>query len=118
MNCFDLIGVPYKENGRSKEEGFDCYGLAIEVERRLGKKLNDVVYNNHDIELSNKYAPTLNVKLTNSIEEGNLIEMHLKNTLHIGVILNDREFIHATEKYGVKISSIKAFPISNIYKVI
>lgn len=37
----DLIGVKYKDNGRSKEEGFDCYGLAIEVLRRNGKVLED-----------------------------------------------------------------------------
>lgn len=41
----DLIGVKYKDNGRSKEEGFDCYGLAIEVLRRNGLTLDDRITN-------------------------------------------------------------------------
>ena len=41
----DLIGIKYKDNGRSKEEGFDCYGLAIEVLRRNGKTLDDRIKN-------------------------------------------------------------------------
>ena len=41
----DLIGVKYKDNGRSKEEGFDCYGLAIEVLRRNGLTLDDRIKN-------------------------------------------------------------------------
>lgn len=61
INVFDLIGLPYQENGRGPE-GYDCYGLAIEVEKRFGKKLRDAVYENHNIELSQKWAPLLNVK--------------------------------------------------------
>ena len=41
----DLIGIKYKDNGRSKEEGFDCYGIAIEVLSRNGKTLDDRITN-------------------------------------------------------------------------
>lgn len=44
----DLIGVPYKVHGRSIEDGLDCYGLAIEVLRRNGIRLDDVIYSDND----------------------------------------------------------------------
>lgn len=112
----DLIGVPYKENGRDLK-GLDCYGLAIEVCKRYGKTLKDVYYNNHDIELADKYAPTLNVRKTDEIKAGCLLEMTFLNELHIGVVINKKEFIHAT-KNGVQINNIRNAPIINIYEVI
>ena len=42
----DLIGCKYKIHGRSKEEGFDCLGLDIEVLRRNGIEIPDVDYDN------------------------------------------------------------------------
>lgn len=113
----DLIGIEWKDNGRDLS-GLDCYGLAIEVEKRLGKKLKDVVYENHSSELEEKNVPTLNVEKTEEIEIGNIISMTIKNELHIGVIINDTEFIHATKNQGVRISLISNYKIKNIYKVI
>lgn len=112
----DLIGVPYQLNGRTLD-GLDCYGLAIEVERRLGKNLRDVVYTNCDVELSAKNVPTLNVKKTDFINTGTLLEFHFKNELHIGVAINSTQFIHATMNCGVKISPINAYKIEAMYEV-
>ena len=44
----DLLGTKFKVHGRSKEEGFDCYGLAIEVLRRNGIELKDAFYKDLD----------------------------------------------------------------------
>lgn len=114
----DLIGVPYKEHGRDLN-GLDCYGLAIiAVDILTGKKLNDVWYDeSHDPALAALLSPTLNVKKTSEIKAGNLLEMTFNDRLHIGVILNKNEFIHAT-KNGVKISHLRNAPIVNIYEVI
>ena len=62
IDVSDLIGVPFVEFGRDKENGLDCYGLAIEVEKRLGKDLKDVVLEKFNREKVEKTVPTLNVK--------------------------------------------------------
>ena len=109
----DLIGVPYKDHGRSLD-GMDCYGLAIEVLRRYGYELRDIVYHNHDIELSAENVPTHNVTPINEPREGAILEMQFNNELHIGVCINKREFIHMT-RTGCRINQIGAIPIRGIY---
>lgn len=111
----DLLGVPYRDHGRDKS-GFDCYGLAIEVERRLGYKLDDVVYNNHDLTLSDEYAPTLNVRPIEKPCTGALIEMQYGDELHIGVCLNEHEFIHMT-RAGCRINHIGTYKVRELYGI-
>lgn len=118
LTLADLIGVPYKDNGRDLA-GLDCYGLAIIAVYLISKKrLRDIVYNNHNAELSDKFAPTLNIKKTSTPAPSNIIEMTFNNEIHIGVIINEREYIHATRNQGARISLIKCAPIKNIYEVI
>ncbi len=117
INVSDLIGVPYKDNGRTLE-GLDCYGLAIEVERRFGKELRDAVYDNYDIELSQKWAPLLNVRPVDFIKAGALLEIHIKDRIHIAVALDSVRMIHATVNQGVRISKIAAYKIAGIYEVL
>lgn len=111
----DLLGAPYKDHGRDLS-GFDCYGLAIEVARRYGYKLNDVYYNNHDLSLADEYAPTLNVTPIDKAREGALIEMQHGNNLHVGICINSREFIHMT-RTGCRINQIGIFKIRGIYGI-
>lgn len=117
IDVSDLIGRPYIENGRGPD-GYDCYGLAIEVEKRLGRTLRDAVYENHDKELSNIWKPLLNVRPSDFITEGALLEIHVGNTLHIAVALDSVTMIHATINQGVRISRIAAYKLAGIYEVI
>lgn len=112
----DLIGTPYRDHGRDIKTGLDCYGLAIEVARRYGYKLKDVIYENHNIELSDKYAPTLNIEPLDAPREGALIEMEYGDDLHIGVCLNAREFIHMTRN-GCRINQIGAIKVRGYYGI-
>lgn len=41
INIDDLLSCKYKKGGRSKKEGYDCYGYLIEVEKRFGHKIPD-----------------------------------------------------------------------------
>ena len=93
MSFDDLLGVPYKDHGRDKN-GYDCYGLAIEAARRFGYKLDDVIYDDHALELSDEYKPTLNVTPIDKPRAGALIEMKCGDELHVGICINSREFIH------------------------
>ena len=126
IDVADLIGVPFVEFGRDIKNGLDCYGLAIEVERRLGKTLKDVALEKFDREKVERTAPTLNVKKLrlDEISEGVILEFYglQDKRLHIAVALDKKTFIHATENQGVRISSFASsrtyLKLANVYEVI
>ena len=113
----DLIGTPYKDHGRG-ELGYDCYGLCIEVARRAGDRLDDVYY--HSVHLSRLHAPTLNVHKIDAPKEGALLEMETHTEagaeLHLGVCLNETEFIHMT-RLGCRVNRIGTFKVRGIYGI-
>lgn len=109
----DLLGVPYKEHGRDKS-GYDCYGLVIEIEKRLGYELRDVLYTTHDLALSS-LSSTLGLYPRKCIEEGSVLEIEAQGELHIAVALNSRYMIHATYERGVCVHPIKLFNVRGIY---
>lgn len=115
MKINDLLGVPYKEHGRDMS-GFDCYGLAIEAAKRCGYKLNDVFYENHNLSLSDEIKPTLNVTPIEKPRTGALLEMEYGDELHVGVCINNREFIHMT-RGGCRINQIGALKVRGIYGI-
>lgn len=117
-NFSDLIGVPYCPNGRSKKNGFDCYGLVIEAVRRDGKELRDVVYDSRDESLSDENAPLLNIKQTDNIKAGCIIEMRHNGKLHIGYALDSKVMLHCTENQGVRVSAINKKLVHKIYEVL
>lgn len=126
IDIADLIGVPFVEFGRDVKNGLDCYGLAIEVEKRLGKTLKDVVLEKFDRAKVEKTAPTLNVKKLrlDQISEGVILEFYglQDKRLHVAVALDKNIFIHATENQGVRISSFASsksyLKLANVYEVI
>lgn len=126
INIADLIGVPFVEFGRDIKNGLDCYGLAIEVEKRLGKTLKDVALEKFDREKVERTAPNLNVKKLrlDEISEGVILEFYglQDKRLHIAVALDKKTFIHATENQGVRISSFASsktyLKLANVYEVI
>lgn len=119
----DLLGVRFTNHGRSIEEGFDCYGLAIEVSKRLGHELKDIWYeracpetfsnNAENCILLNEVVETKELKL------GNLIVFSdgKGNMVHIGVMLDDEYFIHS-DIGGVKVIRLEDYYRKNwkVYK--
>ena len=41
MEISDLIGVPFVSRGRDPKIGLDCWGLVMEIGRRMGKNIPD-----------------------------------------------------------------------------
>ena len=126
IDVADLIGVPFVEFGRDVKNGLDCYGLAIEVERRLRKTLKDVALEKFDRAKVERIAPNINVKKLrlDEISEGVILEFYSlrDKRLHIAVALDKNTFIHATENQGVRISSFASsrtyLKLANVYEVI
>lgn len=119
----DLIGIRFKSHGRNKDEGFDCYGLAIEVSKRLGHELKDLWYEKACPETFSENAECEiglhDVELTDELELGNLIIFSdgKGNMVHIGVMLDDELFIHA-DVGGVRITRLDDYYRKNwkVYK--
>lgn len=119
INIDDLIGVNYCVNGRSIETGFDCLGLAIEVERRFGHILPDLdeaKIDDYDFALCQKLCLSKIkniVPVSKAEKEGDLIlfEDNSGVMFHIGVYLGNNKFIHCN-KYGVHLTEV-----GRIYKV-
>ena len=74
----DLRGKPYKQKGRGPD-GFDCYGLCMEVSRRFGvelPKLRDLL----ECEFKSIEKP----------ERGALVLIEAVDTRHVGIMLDKR----------------------------
>ena len=105
----DLLGVKFKVHGRSKEEGFDCYGLAIEVLRRNGIILEDAFYK--DLENRESVHEELHTKIAHKrIEQPEnccIIELSVGGEpLHVGVYIGNGLMIHTTHKTRVVIEPL------------
>ena len=125
LDITDLIGIRFKNRGRSINEGFDCYGLAIEVSKRLGHELKDVFYETSNSITFSKTAESVikdmsqNVCKTEEMQLGNLIVFSDErgHMVHIGVILDEEYFIHCSSN-GVSIVLLRDYYRKNwqVYK--
>ncbi|SEP79813.1 NlpC/P60 family protein [Treponema bryantii] len=103
----ELVGCPYKIHGRTKE-GFDCYGIDIEVYKIHGMYLPDVDYDNPEqyesvfLEMIQKVKYE---KLAYPQELCIIVIKIINEPTHTGVYLEHGLFIHAT-KEGVKIEPL------------
>lgn len=121
----DLIGVRFTNHGRSIAEGFDCYGLAIEVSKRLGHTLPDLWYQKSCPETFSTHVDDVYIQMSSVVEEtteqnlGNLILFgdNKGRMVHIGVILEEGVFIHA-DNGGVRVTALDNYyrKIWKVYK--
>ena len=109
MKFDDLIGVPFRTHGRDTD-GFDCYGLAIEVSRRYGNELPDFQYKHSNTDTVCKNYTSVIKELGEKIskaetpEESDLILFYdeKNRATHIGVALDKYRFIHC-DNAGVRV---------------
>ena len=98
----DLIGRDFEHGGRGPDR-FDCWGLCVEIYRRLGRKLPDEPT---PAAPADKTAAMLSHadkfdKVPNP-EPWSLVLFRVIPNWHIGVVLpNKAEFIHVVERQNV-----------------
>ncbi len=119
----DLLAVKFTPHGRSVQEGFDCYGLAIEVLKRNGIILNDIFYDDIDDYKNITESAFLNTQIINvdNLEENCIILISVNgNPTHIAVYIGEGLLIHATENQGVVIQPVHRYErrIVGLYKVV
>ena len=105
----DLLGKPYKAHGRGPD-GYDCYGLVIEVEKRLGKDMPDLykkLSEGEDIHNASCVSQKAGYRKVDKAEFGDVVVFFNQNGQihHSGVCLKNGDFVHC-DKYGVRISQL------------
>ena len=114
----DLIGVPFVNRGRSKDVGFDCYGLVKEVFKRYGHDIPeyDNQYHYDDMcrvnELINGNVKKYPWKEIKEPKEPCLIAIRFGSpdgvVNHTAVYIGNEMFIHTRAKIGVNIDRISS----------
>ncbi|MEH7095627.1 C40 family peptidase [Neobacillus vireti] len=93
-----LIGVPYVWGG-STTSGFDCSGFVFYVANKAGKSLPRT-------SAAGYYDRTYYV---DSPKAGDIVffeNTYKQGISHLGIYLNENQFIHADEKHGIMISNL------------
>lgn len=99
VNISDLVGIPFARKGRSKE-GFDCWGLAMEVFKRYGIDIPD--YNKDSYNEEEIHKEVLKRKELEDWEEIKepevpclvLFQVGKFFVSHVGVYIGGGKFIH------------------------
>ena len=112
----DLLGKPYKSHARGPI-AYDCYGLVIEVERRLGHEMPDLYTrlsendqwecDPHNVDFS---AEMSGLEKTDTPNLGDVIIFFddKGRIFHTGVYLKNDDFIHCN-KEGVNIMKVQHY---------
>ena len=111
LDVNDLLGKPYKVHGRGPDS-YDCYGLVIEVEKRLGRELPDLyeIFEKKS-EVRDTLLATQAVGLikTDSPSFGDIIVFKKKGHIdHIAVYLKNDDFIHC-DCNGVEVLNLNYY---------
>ncbi|MCX5810010.1 MAG: C40 family peptidase [Proteobacteria bacterium] len=96
QSAVNMLGKPYK-NGAKGPDSFDCSGLAYYVYKKSGVSLpvstDKLIRIGYEIQRS-------------EVLPGDLVFFKIKKDLHAGIMLNSREFIHASKSRGVAVDDV------------
>jgi cell wall-associated NlpC family hydrolase len=91
-----LLGRPYKLGGKGPD-AFDCSGFVYYVYGRFDIKVpyttEELVHTGYQVARENVLA-------------GDLVIFNIKRTYHIGIMMNEREFVHASSSRGVAVGNL------------
>lgn len=96
QSAVNMLGKPYK-NGAKGPDSFDCSGLVYYVYRKSGVLLpvstDKLIRTGYEIQRS-------------GVLPGDLVFFKTKKDLHAGIMLNRKEFIHASKSRGVAVDDV------------
>ncbi|MBQ8691286.1 MAG: C40 family peptidase [Phascolarctobacterium sp.] len=115
----DLIGIPFKNRGRDKNTGLDCYGLVMEVFKRFGKTIPEYSEDFNNVEkvsalITSKTAIKSNWAKVDrlAMPVPCLIAMRFGvppgMVNHTGCYIGNGKFIHIRENIGVCVDNIQS----------
>ncbi len=96
--AFNLLGKPYK-NGAKGPDAFDCSGFIYFVYQKVGLTLP--VMTEGQIKSGSGLSGDM-------VQPGDLVFFKIKNDLHAGIMINKKDFIHASKSRGVAVDDINA----------
>jgi cell wall-associated NlpC family hydrolase len=101
----DLLGKPFREGARGPD-AFDCVGLLIEMQRRLGRVVPD--WSSDPLVLASALARWERVRVP---DPGDGVLIYSVNPQwHVGVVSGGGCMLHAHPDRGVARERIDAFP--------
>lgn len=100
----DLVGIEYREGGRTPAEGLDCYGVARLALERFGYQLPA----DYREAMLGAQAQARELPAGEAIRAGDVLEITGGEGfgLHLGVAIDGQRFIHATQLGGCRIDRI------------
>lgn len=93
---FGLLGKTYKTGGRGPD-AFDCSGLVYYAYKKAGVVLPVTAEEQNKIGVEVSRWSTL---------PGDLVFFRIIREFHVGIMINEREFIHASKSRGVTIDDL------------
>ena len=95
----DLIGTPFEYGGRGPKS-YDCYGLVMEMYRRLGIKTTDYGSSSQGAEIIAMMMGRVPEWREVEPKPGCTILLKLPQSMHVGFMLPHKKFIHTTRSTG------------------
>lgn len=117
MDYDDLVGTPFKYGGRGRD-ALDCWGVVIEIYRRLGIGIEDVAA--YDAVLATETNPVFDTARTSAwhavappFQPYDVLLFAAgccgKAATHCAVWLGDGRMLHAIDKAGVTVARWRHF---------
>lgn len=107
----DLIGKPYKEGARGPE-AYDCWGVVMAIYHRLGWPVKNypISFAVADGRHMDRFIDTEQTRWEKHAQPvpGAVVLFRRANGLycHVGVVIDDKRFIHSEEDVGVCIDTL------------
>lgn len=99
----DLFGVPFERGGRDPKRALDCYGLVIEMYRRMGISIRDFQSPGTLEEIAEIVSmEARNWKRVPIGTPASVVTFRVEGVgAHVGFTIDGDRFVHAIEPIGV-----------------